>query len=418
MALRARLTSRQTSSQLSKSTQHYQARPDMSDLHTLQAGVLDECARGDVLAWSKRSLAAFEAFGMPRELIRKQALQPRPRTIVRATTHDVLRLCNDAQENVFRHLLVGEPGCGKSMYLLQAVAHALESGWAVLYVPRCIDLINSSSAYMYSPSFATYLQPDIAAHMLQALLKVNGEILRRIETEGIQVEGTTVSKGSLEQVVQRALAEDNAHLRQLSLEHVIRTLAAQKDVPFLVALDDIQAFFMTSKYRDPDFVPLEAYELAVPRALLELVLAPPKDKESGLQRGAVLTALSSTHAEFPPSTELLKALQASTSIPDAPVPWPRLFSTVSCRGSATRVPEPHAYSKVHDTHLAFARASAFQPVDVGQRLDRTEAASLLDLLRRERAIWTVPNDEVFMAKLVESHGNMLSFEKSWRSTLM
>ena len=68
--------------------------------------------------------------------------------------------------------------------------------------------------------------------------------------------------------------------------------------------------------------------------------------------------------------------------------------------------------------MSIAQASAFQPVDVGQRLDRTEAASLLDLLRRERAIWTVPNDEVFMAKLVESHGNMLSFEKSWRSTLM
>lgn len=35
------------------------------------------------------------------------------------------------------HTIAGERGTGKSMLLLQTVAHALNSGWITLYIPRC-----------------------------------------------------------------------------------------------------------------------------------------------------------------------------------------------------------------------------------------------------------------------------------------
>ena len=394
-----------TSSQLSKATTHYAQQPDMSDLPVLKgASALREGVPGDVLAWSRRTLAAFDAFGLPRELSRAQALQPKPRTIVRQATKDVLQ-CGQG-----KHLLIGEPGCGKSTYLLQAVAQAVESESAVLYVPRSIALINSSSPYMYSPAFATYLQPEVATHLLQALLQVNGRILKRIEAPDAHVEGVRVPGGTLESMIQHALADENAHVRQLALEQVLRTLTQQTEVPFVVAIDDVQAYFMTSSYRDPDYVPLEAYELAVPRALRDLVLAP-------RSQAVVLSALSSAHADFPAPDALLVALREQCSAHGAPVPWSRVWATLSCRGSATRVREPHAYAQVNDTHLASARAAALSPLDVGAPLHRNEAASILDLLHRERVIWTTPNDEAFLAKLVESHGNVHTFTHSWRATL-
>ena len=97
-----------------------------------------------------------------------------------------------------------------------------------------------------------------------------------------------------------------------------------------MAIDDVQAYFMTSSYRDPDYVPLEAYELAVPRALRDLVLTP-------RSQAVVLSALSSAHADFPAPDALLVALRDQCSAHGTPVPWSRVWATLSCRGTATRV---------------------------------------------------------------------------------
>ena len=405
----------------------------MSDLMTLNAGAVVEAEVGEPLAWSKRTRSAFETFGLPRELARKQATQPRPRTVVRSATQSLIRSLEEAKEvttTVPRRMLVGDPGCGKSTYLLQAVAHALESKWVVLYVPRAVDWINSSSPYLYSSQLGTYLQPELAQAMMQSLLKVNGSLLSHVKGAALRLSESHVweDQTPLDKVLKEALQESvPPHIRQLALEHVVRTLAKQTQVPFLVAVDDVQALFSTSEYRDPDFAPLQAYELALPRALLNLCVAPAPGE--GVQRGAVLTAMSTSHASFPPSAELLTALREATSSTDGSVPWDRLMHMVHCRRAATRVQEPNAYTPLQDTHLAHAQAAQFAVTDVSSPLDQKEAASILQLLHRERAIWTstclstmanlsVPNDEVFMAKLVESNGNMKVFERSLRTSLM
>lgn len=377
----------------------------MSDLATMHGTAMADAQRGDALAWSDKTRAALHAFGLPRELQKSFALQPRPRTVVRELTKHILSVCDaERRERSPRRLLYGEPGCGKSTYLLQAVAHAVECDWALLYIPQSIRLINSSSPYTYSAAFATYLQPELVTRLLEGLLAVNAAALKRIEASDVSVEGVRVRGGPLDKVIEGALRGGDAHVRQLAFEHAVRTLMTQDTVPFLVAIDDVQAFFMPTRYRDPDFRALEAFELAVPRAILELVLT------GEARHGTVLTALSSAHADYPASAELLLALRERAE-------WPRLLAALSTRSSPTRVTEPNAYAAVHATRLAMAKSAAFEPVDVGQQLARSEAAAVLDLLYRERAIWTQPNDEVFMAKLVESRGNVHTFAHSWRSTL-
>lgn len=412
----------QTASSLAKASGHYQKTPDMAELPELDASAIAPAAIGTPVAWAPAALKAMDAFGLPRELQRRHALQPRPRSVVRAASVELVEGMEKGAASgkpAGRQLLVGEPGCGKSTYLLQAVAHAIASGWAVVYVPRAIDWINSSTAYTYSPALQTYLQPDIATDLLKAMAQVNGGVLKRVKLHApLVVDGAELfAQGTpLSELLKKVLAEHQSPVaRQLALELVWASLAQQTDVPVLVAVDDVQALFGATRYRDADFAALQAYEMAVPRAFLSLLFAPQAD---GVKRGALLAALSMGHSEYPPSPELLVALREASRGEGAPVAWERVIDTLSSPTSPTRVAEPHAYTPTHPQHLENARKANLALLDVGERLSRPEAASLLDLMRRERMLWATPNDELFLGKLVESNGNIRVFERSWRSSLV
>ncbi|WFD32459.1 hypothetical protein MSPP1_003507 [Malassezia sp. CBS 17886] len=423
-----------TASSLTKSTGHYASRPDMSFLAVLDATAITTEAIGAPVAWAPKALEAMAAFGLPRELLRTQSLQPRPRSLVREASVavvDVLERGQKAKEGVQRHLLVGDPGCGKSTYLLQAMAHALESGWAVLYIPRAVDLVNSSSPYSYNAALGTYLQPEVASGLLASLQETNAKVLARVPcATAVEVEGRELFSAGmpLDRIVRTTLAEHPSPVaRQQVLDAVLHTLAQQTEVPFLVAIDDAQALFSTTAYRDADFAQLQSFELAAVRSLLGLLVAP--ETGEGVQRGAVLMTTSSTHSEYPVPPELLAALREMCGETGASAAWVDVLATFSSPTSPTRVQEPHAYTPMHPQQVTNARAAHLVPLPVGQRLGVDEAASLLDLLHRERAIWTsawwmrassdnaAPNDEIFTAKLVESDGNMRVFERSWRSSL-
>ena len=100
------------------------------------------------------------------------------------------------------------------------------------------------------------------------------------------------------------------------------------------------------------------------------------------------------------------------------MPWRRVKELFTSPTAPTRVAEPHAYTQMHEQHLANARAAQFALVDVSERLSRPEAATLLDLLSRENMLWSAPNDELFVEKLVESNGNIRAFEQGWRKSLV
>ncbi|WFD04040.1 hypothetical protein MOBT1_002737 [Malassezia obtusa] len=400
---------------------HFRPAPDMSDLLELDASAISAGALATPLAWSNAALKALSRFGLPQEIQRCHALQPRPRSIVRkASVALVEGLEKAAQNGAGCQMLIGEPGCGKSTYLLQAVAHALSAGWAVVYVPRAITWIDSSTAYVYNAGLQTYLQPPIVDDLLAAMLNANRNVFKRITTKrALQADGKEIfgAGTKLDVLVDKTLKEHTSPVtRQLVLELVWSTLAEQTEVPVLVALDDAQVLFGETRYRDPDFAPLQAFEMAVPRSMLNIFLAPASG--AGVKRGAVLTTMSMAHANYPPPPELLVALREAATGEGAPVEWSRVKQTLTSPTSPTRIAEPHAYTKVHDQHIENARMAKFALVDVGERLSRPEAATLLSLMYRENMLWATPNDELFLEKLVESNGNIRAFEQGWRKSLV
>lgn len=95
----------------------------------------------------------------------------------------------------------GAAGSGKSYLLLQAVEFAHSRGWIVLYVPRgllsyhwsfmdlysqgntipAIDLVNSSTPYVYDPRTRTYGQPEFSYQLLQRFQKVNADAIANLK---------------------------------------------------------------------------------------------------------------------------------------------------------------------------------------------------------------------------------------------
>src|SRR5690606_2679770 len=77
-------------------------------------------------------------------------------------------------------ILHGKKGSGKSILLMQAMAHALENGWVVLNIPEARDLVISHTAYEFDPASKTWLQRDYVGEWLQRILNVNRETFAKV----------------------------------------------------------------------------------------------------------------------------------------------------------------------------------------------------------------------------------------------
>lgn len=290
------------------------------------------------------------------------------------------------------------------MLLAQSIAYALDDGWVVVSVPRAINLINSSTLYTYNAQHQAYLQPEATTQLLEAILKVNGAAAKQIKSaEAVEVDGSKIDAGTpLETLLKRGMDDSSsAAAKQTLLEAVFKTLSSQSERPVLVAVDDAQALFRTSLYKDPDFINLESFELGIPRALLSLLISP----SSAISRGVFIAALSTTHTEFPSPPELQNALSEKSS---------------SDGTSKLLTQAINAYTKLNAHHLEHARkvVKHADVVDTSKPLTKEEAAAIFAQLRDERRYWSAVNDELFLEKLVESNGNVRLFSKSLVSTLL
>ncbi|KAJ1034959.1 hypothetical protein NDA18_000565 [Ustilago nuda] len=385
---------------LSKTSEFHIGSPDMSHLPLLHAESVTRTSADQTFAFSEETLSAFKTFGLPQELERELATQPKPRSLVRQQTLDVLdKLDAAAKDNKGTSIILdGSRGSGKSMLLVQCIAYALDDGWVVISVPRAINLINSSTLYTYNAQHKAYLQPEATRALLSAILKVNSGALKTIKTtEAFEVEGGKVEAGtSLDVLLKRGTGDSSsAATTQTILEATFKTLCTQTERPVLVAVDDAQSLFRTTLYKDPDFLALESYELGLARALLCLLTS------SVIKRGAFISALSTTHTEFLSPPELQIALAEKT--------WSKLTTQAV-----------NAYTKLTPQHLEHARqvVKKADVVDTSKPLSKQEAAAIFAQLKEERRHWSAVNDELFLEKLVETNGNARLFSKSLVSTLL
>lgn len=115
--------------------------------------------------------------------------------------------------------------------LLQAVQHCTSQKWIVIYIPRAVGIVNSTTPYAYDIRTQTYLQPAFAFQTLQRMLTVNAEPLGSIQLqENLVLEKQEVPAGtSLVDLIGIAISERSRTMAQspLILETVMKTLEKQ-----------------------------------------------------------------------------------------------------------------------------------------------------------------------------------------------
>jgi small subunit ribosomal protein S29 len=275
--------------------------------------------------------------------------------------------------------MTGASGCGKSYLLLQAVNYCAANDWIVLYVPRAIQWVNSSTPYSYDTRSQTFHQPALASTILEQFTKFNEGFLTSLKTHAEHVfdKNKKAELGtSLDQLA--ALGVKDASIAPRVLEALFNELGQQKKHPVLLAVDEFQALYSRTMYRDPKYNLLHPYHLSMPRLILEYT--------SGMKsfaRGAVIGALSSTNTSFTTPLELQEVLGISPAVSET------LY--------AKRSPSLMAYTK------------GLRAIAIPERFSVDEAASLFEVWAQNKALHTASGDSFFLSKYAETSGNPREF---------
>ena len=114
---------------------------------------------------------------------------------------------------------------------MQAVENCAQQKWVVIYIPRAVDLVNSTTSHAYDIRTQTYLQPWYSFQTIQRMLTVNKEAFTKINLEeDLVLEKSVMPKGTpLNEVIEAALAERVVSVAQapLYLEAVMKALETQ-----------------------------------------------------------------------------------------------------------------------------------------------------------------------------------------------
>ncbi|KAH7929052.1 hypothetical protein BV22DRAFT_1102642 [Leucogyrophana mollusca] len=357
-------------------------------LQTFHPETLTSAMEAQALKFPHNDKDPFRAFGLPRNMLVEFRLLSNPCSVIRGVTIDAVNKLDAAAERPSaetRVVFTGAPGCGKSFLLLQALQYCMARDWLVMYIPRAINLVNSTTTYTYDMRTRTYLQPVFAYQTLQRFLAVNRAGLEGLVTQGEVEVGRRdeVPKGTpLVELIDIGLRDQSVAPTVLSA--VLEELGRQTTRPVLLAIDDFQALYCKSTYRDAHFSAIKSYHLSMPRLLLEYASG-----QKSFARGAVLGALSSSDTTFQLPLELREALD----IPH----------------------ERHAGPYVKRSAELAEYTKGLERLSVPDSLSVDEAASLFEVWMKDKAIPSVANDELFLAKYSEASGNARDFV--WKGLL-
>ncbi|KAJ7208445.1 mitochondrial ribosomal death-associated protein 3-domain-containing protein [Mycena rebaudengoi] len=270
---------------------------------------------GTATSFAVASTSPHRVYGLPTKMLLEFRVLSKPCSLVRDTTLSVIRALEESKASFSSLVLNGRPGTGKSFLLLQAAEYAKATGWIVLYIPRGKSLVDSSTPYVYSLATQTYLQPRCAFQTLQRFATVNAPHLDLLTTRAALVlEGTTtVSAGARLSALVAAGTADPAAAPAV-LEHLLAELAAQVRFPVLLAIDDFQALYGRSLYRDPFFRFVRPHHLSMPRLLLEYASG-----RRAFTHGVVLGALTRSDPQFPVPPQLREALRLPGDLAPSPL---------------------------------------------------------------------------------------------------
>ncbi|WVN87579.1 uncharacterized protein L203_102762 [Cryptococcus depauperatus CBS 7841] len=364
--------------------------PDLTGLPQLQPKTFRKDHVGKVTTFSKFTQAKLKSFGLPSKIEKEFSSAGGAATVVRDLTLDLAKRLENARSGSSSnatYVLSGNKGSGKSILLIQSVAYALESDWIVLYTPRATEWTNSSSHYIYDPSLKTFSQWESAQTTLSILLETNKDKLAAIKLPSTIefTKGNSIEEGeSLTSLIQLGAKDDRVAVQVF--DEVMNVLEKQTQFPVLWAIDEIQTLFKPSKYRAPDYSPLEPYDLSIPRLVLDMIAG-----RRSFSKGAILTALSYNSPSDLPSPSLLSTLDLPSTQPITP------------------------YTPLNQYHVSHAKN--LTPIPVPPCMALEEAGGLFDLYARKG--WTKgAGDELFMQSFVASQGNPGEIEREVRQSFM
>ncbi|KAI5124226.1 hypothetical protein M0805_005076 [Coniferiporia weirii] len=322
----------------------------------------------------------MKTFGLPRNMLVDFRLLSTPCSVSRRSTVSLARRLDLAAKGPSlndRIVMTGSSGCGKSYLMLQAVTYCAVNDWIVLYIPRAHKLVDSSTSYFYDPRTRTYLQPVASNQILQRFSTVNKKIFDKLKiSEEIVFEKRKPIPADtpLRDLIKIAASEQ--HLAPMILSIVLEEVGKQEKHPVLLAIDEFQALYCKTAYRDQHYEHIKSFHLSLPRLLMEYASG-----KKTFKRGAVVGALSSSLTQYPLGPELQKEL-----VRDHPV-------------------DP--YTKMVPGMVEYAQG--LKPLRVPEKLEYDEAAALFEIWVKDRALHSAATDELFLSKYSESSGNARAF---------
>lgn len=311
----------------------------------------------------------------------------KPCSVIRNVTVQTAELLDEAKGKSSldtRVVLSGRAGCGKSFLMLQLVEHCVMNDWIVIYIPRAVKLVDSTTPYEYDLRTQTYLQPAFSFQTLRRLQAANHTKLSALTTQKKHVfEKREVPLGTnLTDLIGVAMKEPS--LAALILETVMSELSTQTKSPVLFAVDDFQALYCQTAYRDPHFVPIRPYHLSVPRMIMDYASG-----KRSFAKGAFVGAITNSDTVYKLPLELKDALG---------------------------LPHEHfksPYDKRSRPLMEYT--TGLRPIHVPEQLSVNEAASLFEIWKDDKALTASMYDEVFLSKYTESSGNARDFV--WKGLL-
>ncbi|EPQ56717.1 hypothetical protein GLOTRDRAFT_138372 [Gloeophyllum trabeum ATCC 11539] len=358
-------------------------RADEVDLRSFVPELTTPSHVGNAVAFTGPDNDPMRIFGLPTNILLEFRIASKPLSVIRditVSTIDKLQAAAELPSSQTRLVMTGSRGCGKSFLLLQAVEYAVRSGWMVLYIPRAISLVNSTTTYTYDLRTQTYLQPEFAFQTLQRFRTVNAEKLQHLHTsQDIPLDRRSSLPAGSGLVDLIEIGTRDVYLAPTVLSALMEELGKQTRYPMLLAIDDFQALYCKTAYRDPQFASIKPWHLSMPRLLLDYASG-----RKSFARGAVLGALSTADTTYRTPLELRKALGLPDEQPTSP------------------------YVKMNETKMEYAKG--LQALPVPEKLQLDEAAAVFEVWAKDKAVTqAAPKDELFMAEYSAAAGNARNF---------
>ncbi|KAI1318699.1 37S ribosomal protein S23 mitochondrial [Mortierella claussenii] len=296
--------------------------------------------------------------------------------VVRDTTVAVLEKVDKAMKTPSancRIVLTGEAGSGKSATLLQTVSHCHSAGWVVIYVPRASTWVNSSYAYSKISNSNSFVQPLLASNLAGQIMNANYSALNKmVISEDATVGRHEIEKGTTLKALLETGVKDQFSAQEV-MEVFMKELGAQKEIPTLIAVDEVNSFFRPTQYLNKDAKELDPERLMLPKLFLNYISG-----KSSFSHGAVVTATSETY--WPNKSEVLdvslgtKEVSPYKNLPENIVTWTQ---------GLTRISVPN-YTK-------------------------SEAKGVFDYYKKGNVFYDAPSEALFFNKFMTSGGNPRKF---------